>query len=68
MKTLCFSLCFARRSDSWRRDAAAESTSVLVTVNDLPITDFDVDQRIKLWTRDRPDVKSSNRARRRCSR
>ena len=29
--------------------AHAEGQSVVVTVNDLPITDFDIDQRIKLW-------------------
>jgi peptidyl-prolyl cis-trans isomerase SurA len=27
----------------------AEGQSVVVTVNDLPITDFDIEQRLKLW-------------------
>jgi peptidyl-prolyl cis-trans isomerase SurA len=30
--------------------AKAEGQSVVVTVNDLPITNFDIDQRIRLWS------------------
>jgi len=29
--------------------AHTEGQSVVVTVNDLPITDFDIDQRVRLW-------------------
>jgi peptidyl-prolyl cis-trans isomerase SurA len=40
--------------------AHAEGQSVVVTVNDLPITDFDIDQRIKLWNAIGREVKNGN--------
>jgi peptidyl-prolyl cis-trans isomerase SurA len=38
----------------------AEGQSVVVTVNDLPITDFDIDQRIRLWNAIGREVKQGN--------
>jgi peptidyl-prolyl cis-trans isomerase SurA len=40
--------------------ADAEGQRVVVTVNDLPITDFDIDQRIKLWNAIGREVKGTN--------
>lgn len=38
----------------------AEGQSVVVTVNDLPITNFDIDQRIRLWSAIGQDPRSGN--------
>jgi peptidyl-prolyl cis-trans isomerase SurA len=39
----------------------AEGQGVVVTVNDLPITDFDIEQRIKLWGAIDRDIKGNPR-------
>ena len=41
-------------------EASAEGQSVVVTVNDLPITDFDIDQRIRLWNAIGRDIKAAD--------
>ncbi|MFL5259089.1 MAG: SurA N-terminal domain-containing protein [Hyphomicrobiales bacterium] len=40
--------------------ARAEGQSVVVTVNDLPITNFDIDQRIRLWSAIGQDLRGGN--------
>ncbi len=46
---------------TWPAAAAnPDGHGVIVTVNDLPITDFDIDQRIKLWAAIGREVKASN--------
>ncbi len=40
--------------------ASPDGHGVIVTVNDLPITDFDIDQRIKLWAAIGREIKASN--------
>jgi len=41
-------------------EASAEGQSVVVTVNDLPITDFDIDQRIRLWNAIGREIKATD--------